>query len=93
MAILKKFFGMKDMGDNCEVDPNTGYLTCRAVEFSKNGKMATGTEATVGADPKNSCEPFIIGNANIKDDDLERVEKWKKYAKNSCLAKMGASSN
>ena len=81
-------FGKKK-GWDCRANAD-GTVACRRFEAHKDGKVATGTDVTVGADPKNGCEPYFTGDSNsILDDDEKDLEKVAKRVKSACLARMG----
>ena len=76
-------FGKKK-GWDCHANPD-GTTTCRRFEAGKNQKLATGTEITIGADPKNGCEPVLTGDVNsILDDESEDVDKIAKRVSAQC---------
>ena len=83
MSILDSLLG-KRKGWDCRPNPD-GTAGCRRFIVEKNGKVASGTEVTIGADPKNNCEPFLTGDVNsILDDEAADIDKISKRVSASC---------
>lgn len=73
-------------GLKCEQNQD-GSVTCTRLETDKNGEglVSRGTTFTIGADAKNGCKPFIVGDVSqIMDDDMDAVDRAGKLVSQQC---------
>ncbi|MEK6878725.1 MAG: hypothetical protein AABY22_03910, partial [Nanoarchaeota archaeon] len=72
MGIGNFLFGSKD-GMDCEQDEN-GNHHCRKFRATKGSKLASGSEATLGVDPK-TCKAHFIDRYSVLEDDEEDFDR------------------
>lgn len=75
-------FLKKKQGWECHENQD-GTKTCSRFDIDKNEKVGTGTDVTIGMDPK-TCEPFLTGDVSILDDDDEDMSRIIKKMKSGC---------
>lgn len=60
-----------------------GTLTCRKFSVSNNSKLSTGSEATIGIDPK-TCKAFFSGRYSVLEQDEEDFQRIAKKRESAC---------
>ena len=80
-----KLFGSSDGGWQCENLPD-GTKAWRRFKNSKAGRLATGTQVMIAADPENACEPYIADGLNtLNDEDIDELKTPLAQAKAACM--------